>query len=385
MPGLYQTLLMTTYWAVVEKQERRIKSDLWATICKRLWKSVPSEYLPAGSAVAKEPTHNGAPVAPSSEVVLRCQVHRGGEVGFDGWISRLASGVISAPGFAGAMIESKSIETGEREWALTYRFATAEERESWMSSQSYRAALADSSDLFVIPPVEERLDRGERPTATEAVVSVVPLRRAAAYEAARDELDRAAAEFPGFVRIDHHPPSGPRDRKWTTVLAFETGEDLARWRNSEERARGVNRIRKIASDVDKVLPWGFGRWFAVDAATGERTPAWKQAMVVLAVLYAMVSLLNMTLGDYLGTGISVRGDTLVTGLGAQLPVIVFISNLIGTALLTWVLMPVITRVMQWWLHPDASAARTIQGTVLMIAIYALEIAAFTAIYETFRI
>ena len=283
------------------------------------------------------------------------------------------------------MIESKIVENGEREWALTYRFATGEERESWMSSEGYRAALAEDAEFFVIPPVEERVDRGEQPTATEAVVCVVPLRRAQEYRAARDEIDRAAAEFPGFVRIEHHPPSGPRDRTWTTVLAFESGEDLSRWRESEERARSVDRIRKIAPDVDKVLPWGFGRWFAVDAATGERTPAWKQAMVVQAVLYAMVSVLDMTLGNFLGTGISVRGDTWVTGLGAQLPVIVFISNLIGTALLTWALMPVITRVMQWWLRPDASRARTIQGTVLMIVIYAVEIAIFVAIYKSYQI
>lgn len=335
--------------------------------------------------MSKAPTHAGGPVAPSSELVLRCQVRRDCEASFDSWVSGLASSAINAPGFVGAMIESKTAENQQRDWALTYRFSTGEERETWMCSAGYRAALADRPELFVIAPVEERVDRGARPTATEAVVSVVPLRRTADYAEARNEIDSVAADFPGFVRIEHHPPSGPRDRTWTTVLAFETDEDLARWRDSPERARSVNRIRKIAPDVDKVLPWGFGRWFAVDPATGERTPAWKQAMVVQAVLYAMVSILDMTLGNFLGSGISVRGDTWVTGLGAQMPVVVFISNLIGTALLTWVLMPVITRVMQWWLRPDASLARTIQGVVLMMGIYAVEIAIFVAIYNTYRI
>jgi len=324
-------------------------------------------------------------VAPSSAVVLRCQVHEGSEAGIDRWASRLASSAINAPGFVGAMIETKTVENHERDWALTYRFSAGEQRDAWMSSDGYRAALADSPDLFVIAPVEERIDRGERPTATEAVVSVVPPNRAEEYVAARNKIDRVVAEFPGFAKIEHHPPSGARDRAWTTVIAFETGEDLARWRDSPERNLGVRRIRKIAPDVDKVLPWGFGRWFAVDPTTGQSTPAWKQAMVVLAVLYAMVSLLDMTLGDYLGTGISVRGDTWVSGLGAQMPVVVFISNLIGTALLTWVLMPVITRVMQWWLRPDANLTRTIQGTALMIAIYAAEIAIFVAVYDIYRI
>ena len=317
--------------------------------------------------------------------VLRCQVHDGAESNFDTWVSGLASNAINAPGFVGAMMESKTVEHHEREWALSYRFSTREQRDAWMSSDGYRVAFEGSPELFVIPPVEERVERGERPTATEAVVSVIPPKRMNAYMAARDEIDRAIAEFPGFVKVDHYPPSGGRDRTWTTVIAFESSEDLQRWRDSPERLSSIKRIRKIAPDVNKVLPWGFGRWFAVDPETGQSTPAWKQAMVVMAVLYAMVSVLDITLGNYLGSGISVRGDTWVSGLGAQMPVVVFISNLVGTVLLTWVLMPVITRVMQWWLRPDATLARTIQGTVLMIAIYAVEIAFFTAIYDNYRI
>ncbi len=339
----------------------------------------------AGGAVSKAQTHDGVPAAPSSAVVLRCQVNRGFEADLDTWVTKVASSAINAPGFVGAMIDSRIVENRERALALTYRFSTGDEREAWMSSEGYRAALVDRPELFVVAPVAERVDRGERPTATEAVVCVVPARRAGEYRAARDEIDRAAAEFPGFVRIEHHPPSDPRDRTWTTVLAFETGEDLSRWRDSAERARSVSRIRQIAPDVAKVLPWGFGRWFAVDAATGERTPAWKQAMVVLAVLYGMVSVLDITLGNYLGAGITVRGDTWLAGLGAQLPIVVFVLNLIGTALLTWVLMPVITKAMQWWLRPDASLARTIQGSVLIIVIYAVQIAIFVAIYKSYRI
>lgn len=335
--------------------------------------------------MSREAIEDSVAAAPSSMVVLRCQVHAGAESDFDVWASKLASSAIHAPGFVGAMIESKTADRRDRDWALTYRFSARDQRDAWMSTDSYQSLLEGSPDLFVIPPVDERVDRGERPTATEAVVTSVPPNRTAAYIAARDEIDRSIAEFPGFVKVDHYPPSGVRDRTWTTVIAFDSAEDLARWRDSPVRARGIKQIRKIAPDVTKVLPWGFGRWFAVDPETGQSTPAWKQAMVVLAVLYAMVSLLDMTLGNFLGSGISVKGDTWVSGLGAQLPLIVFVSNLVGTVLLTWVLMPVITRMMQWWLRPDASTSRTVQGIVLMIVIYAVEIAIFVRIYDTYRI
>ncbi len=324
-------------------------------------------------------------MASSVAVVLRCQVHRDAEADFGSWVSGLDFSAINSPGFVGAMIESHAAENEERAWALTYRFSTTEGRETWMTSEGYRTALAGPADLFIIPPVEERIDPGERPTATEAVVCAVPPQRGEEWAAARAEIDGAVAKFPGFSRIDHYPPSDPGDRTWTTVIAFEKGEDLTRWRESPERTRGVNRIRQIAPDVAKVLPIGFGRWFAVDATTGQSTPAWKQAMVVLAVLYVVDSLLDMTLGDYMGAGISIKGHTWVTGLGAHVPVTVFVHNVIATAILAWVLMPAITRAMQWWLRPNVSRARTIQGTVLMIAIYTAQIAAFVAIDEIYQI
>ncbi len=335
--------------------------------------------------MSEAPTHDGSAVAPSWAVVVHCQVGSGADAHFDTWVSKLGSSAISAPGFSGVQIVSTTVKDQGRDWAVTYRFSEREDRDTWMDSDAYRDALVESPDIFVMPPVEERIDHGERPKATEAVISVVPPDRVEEYVAARDEIDRAVAQFPGFVKVEHHPPQdAARDRTWTTLIVFESGEDLMRWRDSPERSRGVNRIRKIAPDVDKVLPSGFGRWFAVDATATRSTPAWKQAMVVLAVLYGMVSLLNMTIGDYIGTGISVRGDTWVTGLGAPLPIIVFVENLVGTALLTWVLMPVITRLMKWWLRPDVSRARTIQGTVLMIVIYAVEIAVFVAVFESYR-
>ncbi|MCA9240358.1 MAG: hypothetical protein KDA37_09170 [Planctomycetales bacterium] len=110
-------------------------------------------------------------MAAASEVVLRCQVAHGSESDFDCWVSALASRAINAPGFVGAVIDSDTVEDRGHEWALTYRFSTREEREAWLSSKAYRAALADSPELFAIPPVEERVDPGEHPTATEAVVS----------------------------------------------------------------------------------------------------------------------------------------------------------------------------------------------------------------------
>ena len=62
--------------------------------------------------------------------------------------------------------------------------------------------------------------------------------------------------------------------------------------------------------------------------------------MALAVIYAMVSILNITLGNFIGKGLSVEGNQIVRGLGLSLPVVVFVCNAVSTILLTWVVMPV---------------------------------------------
>ena len=79
-------------------------------------------------------------------------------------------------------------------------------------------------------------------------------------------------------------------------------------------------------------------------------------MTAIAVLYALVSVLTITLGNFIGDGLSVEGSKVVTGLGLSLPVVVFVGNAVSTVLLTWVLMPVVTRLLRWWLNPAASSS-----------------------------
>jgi antibiotic biosynthesis monooxygenase (ABM) superfamily enzyme len=106
-------------------------------------------------------------------------------------------------------------------------------------------------------------------------------------------------------------------------------------------------------------------------------------MTALAVLYAMVSVLNITLGNFIGQGLRVEGTPVVSGLGLPLPLVVFIGNAVGTILLTWVLMPVVTRLLAWWLNPAATSAQTIRGVLLLLVIYVIEVVFFVWVFRTF--
>lgn len=218
--------------------------------------------------------------------------------------------------------------------------------------------------------------------ATELVTARVNPGQEKAYANLRAALNAKAAEFPGFVNIQVVSPTTV-DNIWTVALTFESDDALQRWRASPERAELVSRVRKVAEDQDWVLPSGFGRWSSRnDSATGQ-APAWKQAMTALAVLYAIVSVLNITLGNFIGSGLSVEGRPVVSGLGLPFPVVVFVGNAVGTILLTWVLMPIVTRLLGWWLNPTASPAQTIRGVVLLLAIYLIEVLFFDWVFRNF--
>jgi len=138
----------------------------------------------------------------------------------------------------------------------------------------------------------------------------------------------------------------------------------------------------LGRDQDWVLPAGFRQWSSANQSAAQG-PAWKQAMTALAVLYAMVSVLNITLGNFIGQGLHVEGTPVVSGLGLPFPLVVFIGNAVGTVLLTWVLMPVVTRLLDWWLNPAATSAQTIRGVVLLLVVYVIEVVFFVWVFQTF--
>ena len=105
--------------------------------------------------------------------------------------------------------------------------------------------------------------------------------------------------------------------------------------------------------------------------------------MALAVIYAMVSILNITLGNFIGKGLSVQGSQVVRGLGLSLPVVVFVANAVSTIVLTWVVMPVVTRLLSWWLSPTATTAQTVRGVVLVLMIYLIEVLFFSWVFRTF--
>lgn len=301
---------------------------------------------------------------------------------FRSWWTEVLRDASRATGVIGIGRDAMEDADGLPYEMLSLKFDDEADLATYRTGLEQRQALAGSAlqrPLEFSASIERRSDY-----AVEVVTADVIAGREADYRLARNHLNELAAQAPGFVSVDTFSPAGSRN-EWTTILTFESESALAAWRATADHDRGVTEIHRCATDSARMIPSGFAQWFSVNKGNIAETPMWKQALVVTAVLYAMVSILDMTLGDALGQGWSVDGRFTASGLDLPMPVVVFIGNAVGTVLLTWVLMPWVTRAMRWWLDPGASPRTTWWGTLLILAVYVVEIVLFVVILNVFTV
>lgn len=185
----------------------------------------------------------------------------------------------------------------------------------------------------------------------------------------QEKILKAQERFAGFMGSELFAPvEGVQDR-WVVVFRFDTREHLDQWLESDIRRKLLDEGRKYFAyyDVRKVDS-AFSGWFRFGSeARDEMPPGWKQAMTVLLALYPTVMVLNLTVGSAL-THAGVAG---YLGL--------FIGNVLSVSILTWLLMPLVNRVLAFWLLPDRALGRRTQlaGTALILACYAALIALFS--------
>lgn len=295
---------------------------------------------------------------------------------FTDWWSQVHESAITSPGFLGIGADQTTVAGMNESILLSVKFDSTETRDSWR-----HWLVTAQQDATLQRPLEFADEtEGESRRVSKIISSSVPSGREQDFTAVQQELHAAASKAPGFISLEYFPPAFA-GADWTTVLTFDSPESLQAWEISQVRLNLVDRITALAQQDVRSVPSGFAQWFTVAKGTIVETPTWKQAMVVVAVLYAMVSILDMTLGDAIGSGWSVDGEFQVSGLGLPMPVTVFIGNAIGTILLTWLLMPWVTKGMRWFLDPGATRKTTAWGVVFLIGVYTVEIVTFGTINQ----
>ena len=182
------------------------------------------------------------------------------------------------------------------------------------------------------------------PQDTEPVTVVVTRRvkpgREAAYEAWLERLLADARSLPGYLgtTVQRPPPGG---REYTSIFRFDTVGHLRGFEESDLRRRALSEVGELVED-DAV--WrrmtGLELWFTPPPGTVVPQPSrLRMALVMIAVVYGLVLSIGSLVAWVLGA--------------APVPLRLLITIVIEVFLMTYVLMPRLTRWLARWIYPSS--------------------------------
>ena len=278
------------------------------------------------------------------------------------WQARLTAAVAAFPGFLS--IETVPVLPAANDWRIVQRFRTAEQLQHWCGSEfapagtpvpGWQTAASD-------PEHEEAPDFHAQSSVTEVITTRVRPGMESAFLDWSARIQEAQARFPAFRGIYLQPPSSDRQDYWVSLLRFAQPEQLDAWLASSERRKLVRESEALVESWENHrLPTAFAGWFPA-AADGKPPATWKQTMLVLLVLFPIVMLELRFLSPWLA------------GLNPALGT--FIGNALSVSLVTWPMMPLAIRALDWWLRPRKGGSPwiTVLGLAVLVGLYAAELA-----------
>lgn len=278
---------------------------------------------------------DAAPRAVPTVVVSR-RVRPGHEAEFERWIRRLSLTASAAPGHVRSDVEPPGPAHPD-EWTIVYRFVDAEHLQAWLDSPERAALIADGAGLVEGRAREQVVALAQTTDPVTAVSSVRVLpEHADAYRALHDELVGRIARFPGFRRSEVFEPVAGVQDDTVVLFSFDERAQLEAWLGSAERREILDRMAPLVEGERVVnVVGGFAGWFGPDTA-GPQVRRWKQAATVLLALAPTSVAINVVRH-------AVAPDL------AMVPA-VLLGNVVTVPILTWVLMPTLTRWLGGWLR-----------------------------------
>ncbi len=186
--------------------------------------------------------------------------------------------------------------------------------------------------------------------ATDTAVTTVVTRRVKAdrradYEAWLERLLADASSLDGYLGTEVvRPPEGDPSPEYTSVFRFASIEQLRAFERSDLRRRHLTDVVDLVeADAVWETTTGLEWWFSAPPGTVVAQPVrWRMAVVIGALVYLMVLVFGTI------------AATLLDGWPFPLRLLVVIA--VEIALMTYVLLPWLTKRLARWIFPRSSAA-----------------------------
>ncbi|GBO86508.1 MULTISPECIES: antibiotic biosynthesis monooxygenase [Marinobacter] len=160
-----------------------------------------------------------------------------------------------------------------------------------------------------------------------------------AFEALSSQMTERASRFPGYLGTAMFRPASPDDPEYRIVFKFRDRETLTTWEESEERAELLEQIESLlVQPSEREVTSGIVTWFTLPGQNPvQPPPKWKMTIVSWLALYPAVTLVFVIFGDLL----------------AQVPLLLrtMIVTIVVMGLMSYVLMPRMTKWFAFWLFP----------------------------------
>jgi uncharacterized protein len=172
-----------------------------------------------------------------------------------------------------------------------------------------------------------------------AVMRTVKSGREKEFEQALHDFVQRSLALPGQLGVSIiRPAPGSTSRQYGIIRKFSDRNALVAFRTSTEYLQWnqlTTDLTEGSGHVEELC--GLESWFTLPGETLRPLPKWKMAIATYLGVLPVVLFLNVTLGR------------LIRGWNFILSNVVF--NACVVALLTWLVMPAITRVLHGWLQP----------------------------------
>jgi hypothetical protein len=267
-------------------------------------------------------------------VVIARRPVPGREAEFEAWLRTLVAAARKAPGHVHSDIQPPTdIHPGE--WVILYQFKDSASINAWLDSPVRQQLMGEGRELTADDVREQVVALGQQPEPVTAVASFhVKPGNEHRYHELHVRLQEELSKFPGFIRSEMFEPVDGVQEQTVVVFAFDSREHLDAWLGSQAR-------RVLLADIEPLLDGprtvnvvgGFAGWFGRPGMA--QVKRWKQAAMVLLAIFPITVALTAVRRWLLGDVHWIAG--------------ILFGNVLGVIALSWVLMPLLTRLFASWL------------------------------------
>ena len=160
------------------------------------------------------------------------------------------------------------------------------------------------------------------------------------YERFLEGIIEAASRFPGHMGVEVFRPQSSAGGEYRVVYRFDTGDHLSAWLDSSERAAWLERAEPhLISPPRTQFLTGLETWFTLPGqSVTSAPPPYKMAVLTWVTIFPLITLVVIVLGPLL------KDLDLVPSLA--------LTTAVTVPIMTWIAMPLITRLLRRWLYPD---------------------------------